>query len=683
MTNPAPSVLLQHIPRLAGGDEPRSDRELLERFAAGADEPAFAELVRRHGPMVLRVCRRLLAETADAEDAFQAVFLVLAQKAAAVRWRDSVAGWLFRTARHVARRARDAPARRTAHEGRAPAPALATGPVEELTAREWFAVLDEELERLPEKERAPLVLCYLEGLTRDEAARRLGCPLGTLKDRLERGKDRLRRALTRRGVSLPAGLALLAAAETAEAPVPAALAAAAVRAALAGGGSAAAAVLAGAVLNPPLAARLTALALLVLLSGAVAGGVGLLAQKPAEEKAPAAPPLATQAPPRRTDLYGDPLPVGAVARLGKVGRHPVLAVSPDGRLIAAGDAWGRSVRLWELTGRVRGVLPVRAENELLYHLVFSPDGRTLWAAHSGGLVQSWDVVAAKEQLTVQLQEVVWKHAQLSHWPDFFLLSPDARHVLATDGKEKGLFPSMTLNLSIWETAAGKPRWRHELPGDCTLFWPLWVDGRTVALHGDDGLRLLDVETGAVRWRIPGTAAPGRPLAVSADGRLLATDRKEGMDVWETATGKQVASAAVGAVPCAALTPDGRFLVGADAEALRRALNRQSSLGAADLVALRAWPLRQRLMLLSLTGLWEKVPREEWEAWAGEYRTEQGDSLPDPFPPAELEECADLAQRNAVLSGALGVSRNTLSVWLYRCKRRLLELNYVPALLDRA
>ncbi len=150
MTNPSPAFLLQHIRRLAGADDPRSDRDLLERFAAGADEQAFAELVWRHGPMVLRVCRRLLASPADADDAFQAVFLVLARKAAVVRWRDSVAGWLYGTARNVARRARDAAARRAAHESRVPAPTAVSGPVDELTARELFAALDEELERLPD-----------------------------------------------------------------------------------------------------------------------------------------------------------------------------------------------------------------------------------------------------------------------------------------------------------------------------------------------------------------------------------------------------------------------------------------------------------------------------------------------------------------------------------------------------
>src|SRR5262249_53411156 len=157
-------------------------------------EGAFASLMRRHGPMVLRVCRRVLPHSPDAEDAFQATFLTLARKAGAVCWHGSVAGWLHGVAHNTARRARDASARRAHHERLAPARAAAD-PLAEMSARELLDALDEELSHLPQKYREPLVLCYLEGAARDEAAQRLGCPLGTLKGRLERGKQRLHAAL--------------------------------------------------------------------------------------------------------------------------------------------------------------------------------------------------------------------------------------------------------------------------------------------------------------------------------------------------------------------------------------------------------------------------------------------------------------------------------------------------------
>jgi RNA polymerase sigma factor (sigma-70 family) len=119
------------------------------------------------------------------------------------------------------------------------------------------------------------------------------------------------------------------------------------------------------------------------------------------------------------------------------------------------------------------------------------------------------------------------------------------------------------------------------------------------------------------------------------------------------------------------------------QALERALDRQGRLPEADLATLRAWPLRQRLALLGLTGLWEKVAGEEWEAWVGEYRAHSEGDLPDPFPPEHLRQADDVAQRNAILSGALQVPRNTLSVWLFRYKQRLRDLHYVRGLLDNA
>jgi RNA polymerase sigma factor (sigma-70 family) len=189
----------------AGADR-RTDQELLRRYAEDADEAAFATLVRRHGPAVWGVCRRALGATPDAEDAFQAAFIVLARRAAALGSHESVGAWLHLVARRLAVRARAAAARRARREPPPPRPAP-PGPVEELGWREVGAILDEELARLPDGCRAAVVLCCLEGRARDEAAAELGWPLGTLKARLERGRDLLRRRLLRRGLTLPAALA--------------------------------------------------------------------------------------------------------------------------------------------------------------------------------------------------------------------------------------------------------------------------------------------------------------------------------------------------------------------------------------------------------------------------------------------------------------------------------------------
>jgi RNA polymerase sigma factor (sigma-70 family) len=186
-----------------------TDRDLLRRFARCKDEAAFATLVHRHGAMVLGVCRRVLGNPADAEDACQATFLVLARKAGSARWQPSAASWLYATARQVALNARTARARRAKHEGRALAkPQI--GPLAEISGEELLAILDEELGNLPERYRAPVVLCCVEGLSRDEAAAQLGIPTATLKGQLERGRKRLHDALGRRGVTLGAGLLLLA-----------------------------------------------------------------------------------------------------------------------------------------------------------------------------------------------------------------------------------------------------------------------------------------------------------------------------------------------------------------------------------------------------------------------------------------------------------------------------------------
>src|SRR5262245_51558613 len=183
------------------------DGELLDRFLRRQDEAAFAALVHRHGAMVLSVCRRVLRNPHDAEDACQATFLILARKAAAIRKRDAVGSWLHGVAVRVARDLRAKLARRAARPLAAGDDvARPPGGPEALTWDEVRAALDEELRRLPEHYRAALVLCYLEGRSRDEAALQLGWSLATLRGRLERGRALLHARLVRRGLTLSAAL---------------------------------------------------------------------------------------------------------------------------------------------------------------------------------------------------------------------------------------------------------------------------------------------------------------------------------------------------------------------------------------------------------------------------------------------------------------------------------------------
>ncbi|MBL8797253.1 MAG: sigma-70 family RNA polymerase sigma factor [Planctomycetia bacterium] len=196
-----------------------SDAELLERFCRQQDEDAFTALAERHGPAVWHVCRRMLRDEHLAEDVFQATFLVLARRAVTIRRPDALVGWLHGVATRLALKARLRESKRPLASGPGAEPA-APDFVEEMTVRELRTVLDEELLHLPDKYRYPLVLCYLEGKTRDEAAQQLDCPLETLKSRLERGRELLHARLTKRQVSLPAAFLSLLVADAAAQSAP-------------------------------------------------------------------------------------------------------------------------------------------------------------------------------------------------------------------------------------------------------------------------------------------------------------------------------------------------------------------------------------------------------------------------------------------------------------------------------
>jgi RNA polymerase sigma factor (sigma-70 family) len=259
----------------------RTDRELLADFTSGHDPSAFADLVRRHGPMVLGVCRRVLGNVHDAEDAFQAAFLVLARKAASVRKGDSLASFLHGVAYRVALRARRDAARRRSHEGRA-RPAPASNPASEAAWREVQGILDEEVDTLPADFRSAFVLCCLEGLSKPEAARRLGVHEGTLSSRLARARRRLRERLARRGVALSAVPAVPLAAALAESTASAAVLFAAGEAP-----GLASARLAEGVLKGMLAQKLKPVGALMLALALLGAGLGVLAGRPAPAGSPA------------------------------------------------------------------------------------------------------------------------------------------------------------------------------------------------------------------------------------------------------------------------------------------------------------------------------------------------------------------------------------------------------------
>jgi RNA polymerase sigma factor (sigma-70 family) len=232
-TNPAPTVLQRLRRALGHSESAATDAQLLTRFLARRDHEAFELLVWRHERLVLSACRRILGDLHDAEDAFQATFLTLVRKAATIGRGQALASWLYRVACRIALRARAGLAVRAGRERQGTDLAGLTAADDAARERrELGPVLDEEIGRLPEKYRAAVVLCYLEGRTYGEAARVLGCPVGTVSTRLTHARELLRARLTRRGVGLGAGaLAAILCECAASAAVPAALVSATVEAA--------------------------------------------------------------------------------------------------------------------------------------------------------------------------------------------------------------------------------------------------------------------------------------------------------------------------------------------------------------------------------------------------------------------------------------------------------------------
>jgi RNA polymerase sigma factor (sigma-70 family) len=195
-----------NVPEVVCAEREGTDRQLLHRFVARRDEGAFEALMARHGPMVYAVCRRVLRDAHEAEDACQATFLVLARKAGSLRRPELLANWLYGVAYRAARKAQRQVARHGAHAIQGAAMRSSDSRPDEVVWEDLRPVLDGELDRLPGKFRAPVVLCYLEGLTAEEAGHKLGCPRGTILSRLSRARAKLRKRLLRRGLALSAGL---------------------------------------------------------------------------------------------------------------------------------------------------------------------------------------------------------------------------------------------------------------------------------------------------------------------------------------------------------------------------------------------------------------------------------------------------------------------------------------------
>jgi RNA polymerase sigma factor (sigma-70 family) len=374
-------TLMRHLKGLATGRQ-RTDRQLLDDFAARRDEAAFAALLSRHGPMVLRVCRRVLRHEQDAEDAFQATFLVLARNTAMIRQRETLAGWLCGVAYRTAVKAKRSATRRRNHEAkvRGRTSPLAPSP----TWDDVQAVLDEEIQRPPEAFRSAFVLCVLDGKTVPAAAAELGVKDGTLSWRLARARQQLRRRLAGRGIQLSAVLAALAVASGAgKAAVPAALAGSTVRFGLsvAAGEPAAAipthvAALAAGVTRAMFLSKAKTAVVVMLAASLFAVGAGALVCQALAAKAPETPPAAASTPAAPAEGKGKAAEAGdkdAVTLQGRV-------LDPDGKPAAG-------ARLYLLGGNWKDQSPakVRAttDRDGRFSLTATRDQAPLVAAADG------------------------------------------------------------------------------------------------------------------------------------------------------------------------------------------------------------------------------------------------------------------------------------------------------------
>jgi RNA polymerase sigma factor (sigma-70 family) len=363
-----------------------SDSELIHRFANSRDEAAFAELVRRHGGLVRGVARRVLADPHAADDVFQAAFLLLATKASQETWGRTIGPWLYQAACRLAWKARVRWTRRL--ERSAPmidSPAPMVDPIAPLAWAEVRSALDDELRRLPASQRDPLVLCYLEGLTRDEAAAALGCSPGELKGRLERGRNSLRSRLERRGLALSTGLAAVLVADPGV-PVKAATAVAQLAARCVVGETMPAAIR-ELLRETWVGLGLKAAGMATVLVVAALGAAAMTAVGPhpveSNQPQPSGSPAVPIAQHPLVDADGDPLPPGAIARLGTVrfrtgGLVSALAFSPDGKQLAswswAGSKKPDQLSLWDVaSGRELRSIPARERK--LMTLTWTPNGR--------------------------------------------------------------------------------------------------------------------------------------------------------------------------------------------------------------------------------------------------------------------------------------------------------------------
>jgi RNA polymerase sigma factor (sigma-70 family) len=578
----------------------RTDSQLLEAFVRGRDPLALEVLVRRHGPMVWGVCRRTLADHHEAEDAFQATFLVLLRKAVSIRTPELLPNWLYRVAYKTACKARQTAAKRGSREKQVRAlPEPPAEPHPDTFGLDLRAVIQEEVGRLPEKYRTAILLCDLEGRTRPEAARQMGLPEGTVASRLAKGRALLARRLIRRGLGVSAaGLTAAGFHQAASGAVPVALLAntakavsllAAGEAPAAGLVSAEVSALADYVMRGMAVARLkTPAVLLVLAALVLAGGIvtsnALETPRAQPRPAPAAPGAPDEvrliaveeralsvsfSPDGRQALigtggHGVPIRICDVSSVNEAPRTFAndgwprnvayddcwsAVYSPDGKVVGVGSGDGWIGLLGAADGLPRRGVNFKAGR--VRNVTFSPDGRLLAASHADGWLRLLEFDPGKPPYGFKLRQPPPFRADdgAVHSAAF---TPDSKHVLVID-------PDHTLRL--YEVDSGKEVRRFEGHAEPVTDVAISADGRRGLSCGDDKtLRLWDLEAGKELRRLKDPEGGLHGVAFCPDGRRAVSAGDRTVRLWDLTTGQELHrfDGHEGAVICVAVSPDGRY-----------------------------------------------------------------------------------------------------------------------------
>ncbi len=565
-----------------------SDDQLLARYITARDDSntAFETIVRRHGPMVLEVCRRLLGNYDDAQDAFQATFLVLARRAGSIAPHpsQSLGPWLYQVASRTARKARGARRRREARERRAASRSETTIQAEAPNSldHDEYQVLHEEVAKLPEKYRAAVVLCYFAGLTHDQAAASLRWPVGTVRGYLARARDLLRSRLVRRGVAPALAISVLDSSLSSASMLTPPLIDSVLEAIGKGSAARTVAALSGSMVRGLAIARVRRLLLAFTFLALGVGGSGLAAlllRRSTDREDPARPEIMVAAqvaekpvPREHVDLYGAPLPNGAVARLGterfnhgqelagvtySLGGKSILTVGGDG-----------SIRVWDASSRGErftiGGGEVHATS-----FACTRDGASLFTFDGESFIRKWDLTTGHEQGR-------WHPRDVQGFFQSMAVSPNAKILALAGLNDKTVY--------LWDVE--KPGETRRLVGDeqdiCDLAFS--TDGRFVATAGMDGIPqgaatnvgpdrreqdrergsvcLWEVSTGREALRSPVEGCSPRCLAFSPDGKSLAAGFSDAtIRFYQVPMGKEVARLRIDGPMqgCLAFSPDGSIL----------------------------------------------------------------------------------------------------------------------------